>query len=439
MIIQGDCLDKLKEMDNESIDLVCTDPPYGYSFMGKDWDKAVPSVEIWKECLRVLKPGSFCMVMSAPRSDVQNAMISRLMQAGFRLDFAPIYWTYASGFPKAGNIGKLVDKRLGVKRELVERSRPDGKKTGHATTGFVSGATDSALKRDDTAISLDAKKLQGSYAGFQPKPAVEVIIVAMKPLSEKTFVDQALKNGKGITWLDDCRVPTTADDRTEYGIDGDEGSPTVNDYGDRQRVAYQQHQQGRFPANLLVSDDVLNDGLERKTGNLNKRSENKDKGWGFTEQPINHTGDSGSYSRYFDLDKWASTLPFLIVPKASKSEKNKGLEHMPDKLTAGLPMRSVDGKRGGVGGDGSITDRKVTMKNGHPTVKPLKLMSYLITLGSRSGDTVLDPFCGSGTTILAAKQLGRVGIGIEREPEYAEIAQARLDFEDNQIKQIGLL
>lgn len=119
MIINNDCLDALKSFNDEYIDLICTDPPYGYSFMGKDWDKAVPSVEIWQECLRVLKPGSFMCVMSALRSDVQNAMISRLMEAGFRLDFTPIYWTYASGFPKAGNVSKLVDKRLAA--EQLER------------------------------------------------------------------------------------------------------------------------------------------------------------------------------------------------------------------------------------------------------------------------------------------------------------------------------
>lgn len=98
-IRQGDCLELMKSIPDGSVDAIITDPPYGYSFMGKDWDKAVPPVEIWQECLRVLKPGAFACVMSAPRSDVQNAMISRLQEAGFRLDFTPIYWTYASGFP----------------------------------------------------------------------------------------------------------------------------------------------------------------------------------------------------------------------------------------------------------------------------------------------------------------------------------------------------
>jgi hypothetical protein len=189
MIIHNDCLEELKAIADASIDFVCTDPPYGYGFMGKDWDKDVPSVDIWKECLRVLKPGAFMCVMSAPRSDVQCAMISRLQEAGFRLDFTPIYWSYSSGFPKAGNIGKLVDKRLGVEREVIGKSQYATRASdkGQQYEGW-SGIDERNLTTPATA---QAKSLDGSYAGFQPKPAVEVIIVAMKPLSEKTYVDQA--------------------------------------------------------------------------------------------------------------------------------------------------------------------------------------------------------------------------------------------------------
>jgi site-specific DNA-methyltransferase (adenine-specific) len=333
-IIHGDCLAYLKTLAENSIDLICTDPPYGYSFMGKDWDRAVPSVDVWRECLRVLKPGAFCCVMSAPRADVQCAMISRLIEAGFRLDFTPLYWTYASGFPKAMNVGK---------RE---------------------------------------PELQGAYAGFQPKPAVEVILVAMKPLSEGTFVAQALNNGKGISWLDDGRIPTDSDTSRPQGsmprpMDWLNKGATVTGGGS-----------GRFPANLLVSDDALNDGRVIKANVMVKKASG-----GFA--PASYDGsysragaDEGSYSRYFDLDKWAETLPFLIVPKASKREKGA--------------------------------------TNKHPTVKPLKLMAYLVTLFSRPGDTVLDPFVGSGTTCIAAQQLGRKALGVERDAEYVAIAEARL-------------
>lgn len=419
-VLTGNSLDVLKTLEDNSVDSVVTDPPYGYSFMGKDWDKAVPSVEIWQECLRVLKPGAFCMVMSAPRSDVQMHMISNLEQAGFRIDFTPIYWTYASGFPKAGNIGKMVDKRLGESREssptitthIYGSNRPEGT---HKVGGIPS-----------IANTDQAKALDGSYAGFQPKPAVEVIIVAMKPLSEKTFVDQALKNGKGITWLDDVRIPydgmADAKDAGEHS--SHKPGETVYQTGLKPRGNDRQGTQGRFPANLLVSDDVLNDGTIQKSSYALRKNT------GISGSVFNQANkgltdnlgyaDSGSYSRYFDLDKWANTLPFLITPKASKREKNEGLEQLDDK-----PIPGADTKNSYMGVE-SAGVRATHGKNVHPTVKPLKLMSYLITLTTREGDTVLDPFCGSGTTCIAAKMLKRDYIGIEREAEYVEIAEARL-------------
>lgn len=112
MLLQSDCLEAMKQMPENSIDVVITDPPYGYSFMNKDWDKAVPSVEIWKECYRVLKPGAWCMVMSAPRQDVLSQMIVRLGQAGFDTSFTSIYWIYSSGFPKSLNIQKKIEKDI---------------------------------------------------------------------------------------------------------------------------------------------------------------------------------------------------------------------------------------------------------------------------------------------------------------------------------------
>ena len=112
-VIHADCIEAMKQMPDNSIDMIATDPPYGYSFMGKDWDRAVPHVEVWKECLRVLKAGAFMFVMSAPRLDCLSQMAVNIKEAGFETGFTPIYWAYASGFPKAGNIGKLVDKKFG--------------------------------------------------------------------------------------------------------------------------------------------------------------------------------------------------------------------------------------------------------------------------------------------------------------------------------------
>ena len=455
-ILEGDCLDRLRDLPDDSVDVVITDPPYGYSFMGKDWDKAVPSVEIWAECLRVLKPGAFACVMSAPRSDVQQAMTERLIRAGFRLDFTPIYWTYASGFPKAGNVGKLVDKRAGVEREVVGRSPHSANRQSNHATSRAGDFNDETERLLTAPSSPEAKALDGSYAGFQPKPAVEVVIIAMKPLSEKTYVDQALKNGKGITWLDDGRIPTgenlnggtysgdsrQVEDALWQTTNRTDGQGT----GFKKGIGSFKQPSGRFPANLLVSDDVLNDGVIRTSGGGDKT--NKDiRGEGIggvygTYKPNPngkiHSIDSGSYSRYFDLDSWARerlpaeqamTFPFAIFPKASKSEKNRGLEGFekqePNYTKTYRPTAKDSGDKG-QNTPYAGTNRGGQMKNGHPTVKPLRLMSYLITLFSREDDTVLDPFVGSGTTVVAAEQLGRKGIGIEREAVYAEIARARL-------------
>ena len=176
-LIHGDSVKELKNFDDNSVDLLCTDPPYGYGFMGRDWDKVLPDIKIFKECFRVLKPGSMAFVMSAPRSDVQYRMAEMLEKVGFRIDYTPIYWTYASGFPKAMNMGKMLDK-----------------------------------------VGRDKKELDGSYAGFQPKPAVEVVIVAMKPLDKKGYLEQAEDNGKAVTWFDDCRIPFADDEDFDVEI-----------------------------------------------------------------------------------------------------------------------------------------------------------------------------------------------------------------------------
>jgi len=294
-LILGDSKEVLKKFPNNCIDSIITDPPYGYSFMGKDWDKALPSVEIWKECLRVLKPGAFAFIMSAPRQDVLSRMIDKLEKAGFKIDFTSIYWTYATGFPKASNIGKGVDKRLGNKRESMGKGK-SGKPETHTSSYQMSQQKNNTFG-GEFAITKGTSALEGSYGGFQPKPAVEIIIVAMKPILEKTYVDQALKNKKGITWLDDCRIPYDSDnDKSQATPQGKCTSKDVHtgaepDAGNNEdRIGFKRpEQKGRFPANLLTSDDVLNDGKITKSGKDTKQ--------------INHL-DSGSYSRYFDLDRW---------------------------------------------------------------------------------------------------------------------------------------
>jgi len=391
MIKNGNSLELLKEIKSDTVDCMVTDPPYGISFMNKDWDKAVPDIAIWKECLRVMKPGAFAFVMCSPRSDVQAEMVIKLKEAGFEVNFTNLYWIYASGFPKAMNISKAVDRKLGYEREIISGSSKDAQYSGK----FDQKSSTERIKLG-SPVSEEAKRLDGSYAGFQPKPAVEVIIVAMKPLSEKTYVDQALKNGKGVTWLDDGRIP-------------------YSDNQDFEDTDQYLNESGRFPANLLVQDNALDNGIISKSGGVGGRSiHGRGEGYGF--RPMGDASpelpsDEGSLSRYFSIDAWYSKnieelpdyvqriFPFLYVPKATSGERNEDLE----------------------------SAEKYKAKNIHPTVKPLKLMTYLITIGSRPDDTILDPFMGSGTTGVAAKILHRDFIGFEIDGNYFEIAQQRIE------------
>ncbi|MFW6101400.1 MAG: DNA methyltransferase [Bacteroidota bacterium] len=364
-LLQGDCQTVLKGMPAESVDCIITDPPYGLKFMGKDWDRTIPDAGIWEECLRVLKPGAFAFIMCSPRQDLLARMIINIESAGFVTGFSPIYWTYASGFSKRHNISKAVDKELGVEQEILQKNPNSRENCNKSNTIYKSGTVGKTAYITKPKTE-QAKKLKGAYAGFQPKPAVEVILVAMKPREETSYTKQAMVNGKGVTWLDDCRIPHTQEERSKE-ID----------------LA------GRVPANLLVSDDVL---------------------------------DGEKYSKFFSIDAWAfQNLPFLIANKASRKEKNTGLESFEEKIILGRDFGQDQRNN-------PYKIRPVKRHNLHPSVKPIALMAYLVTLGSREGDLVLDPFCGTGTTGIASVILNRRSVGIEIDGHYCKIAEQRLRY-----------
>ena len=468
MIRLGDSLNLLESIPDNSVDALITDPPYGISFMNKDWDKfneitdittqgsfskytgikTLPRnkpfgmlkffTPIWKEAIRVLKPGAFAFVMCSPRQDVLAQQILALSEAGFNTGYTSLTWAYASGFPKAQNVGKAIDKKIGIEREITGEYLQDWRT---ADTGIYREKNFNKDKfyRKDNPASDQAKAFDGSYSGFQPKPAVEIVLVAMKPLSEKSYVDQALKNGKGITWLGNGRVPFVSDEDYRDAVDAHR-EPDTSYKNDGRKTMHPSGGTpvdpiGRFPANLLVSDDILNDGKTWKSGNSvsgDEPSENTDQIYGKFEGrvPFVSYGDEGSFSRYFDLDAWYSmkveslpdyvrkVLPFLIVPKASTGERNKGIEGFEEQTVDDGRDKSIDNpfQRG-----------ETPRKNIHPTVKPVKLMSYLVSIATRPGETVLDPFMGSGTTGVACKILGREFIGFELKKEYFEIAENRIE------------
>jgi len=422
-VVLGDCLEKMKSFPHNSVDLLVTDPPYGYSFMGKDWDKVIVGVEIWKECLRVLKSGSFAFVMSAPRQDVLSRMMINLEKAGFVMGFTSMYWAYASGFPKAMNISKSVDKKLGVEGEIVGTEKGMGKQNPD-WNGTNQGRKENSFKPEyekTKPTSPQAKKLDGSYAGFQPKPALEVILVCMKPLSEKNYLEQTLYNSKGVTWLDDCRVPYR--DKKDIGDpDRCKGYPVLDP-----KKGWNQNslinnvtigEKGRFPANLIVSDGALDIGKNLKTGDIKpiKTKSSEYQQFHSDFKTGSSHGDSGDFSRFFDLDAWEAQ--FIVTPKPSRSEKNRGLDEFTESTVTSKGRTTTKNT--------PYLRPTLPRKNTHPTIKPLKLMQYLITLGSREGDIVLDPFSGSGTTGLACIDLNRKYILIEKEQQYYDIINERI-------------
>ena len=441
-LILGDCLEELKKIPDDSVDALITDPPYGIKFMGKPWD-SIESMEgffvpIWKECFRTLKSGAFAFVMSLPRSDVLSKQIIALERAGFNTKFSQIFWVTATAIPKGMNLSKKVDKKLGFKREVISKNpNTEGRyDIGISHVSAIDNLKDKPRIDFLTKHASDqAKKLDGCYAGFQPKPCIEIVIVAMKPLNYKTYIEQALawcelENIQvGGTWLDDCRLPFVEGDkdvRRKTGGFSSKGFVYRNDPKYQIDTTKNPLPNGRFPTNILVEDKMLDDGTKTKsvkrkpsaiapTGNSITHGDMEGI---LTERGFN---DSGGFSRYFDLDFWFSErmkklpkevqkiFPFLKVPKTSKREKNSGLKHLSKK-------------------DSGSTNQN---RNIHPTVKPIKLMNYLVVLATREKQIVLDPFVGSGTTAIASIMNNRKYIAIEKNSTYFDIAKERINYYTN--------
>jgi len=406
MIIKGDCLEELKKLSDNSVDAVVTDPPYGLSFMGKKWDYDVPSAEIWKECLRVIKPGGYLLAFAGTRT--QHRMAVRIEDAGFEIRDM-IAWIYGSGFPKSLNIGKAVDKLQGNERESVVYKYQNRIPNGRSGLG-LSGNDNTQIRTQD-GDTKGTSEWEGW--GTALKPALEPITVARKPLSEKTVAQNVLKYGTGGINIDGCRVEIPKCDKGglrkgNYIFNCEATSYKMRDDGDPYRK--DQHPQGRFPANLIHdgSDEVVGLFPESKsTSNIhnNKSADNIFK----TTKDYTTGGhdDSGSAARFF------------YCAKASKSERNRGLYGFEDKNASHYGRDEFI--------ENPYQRHENMQKNFHPTVKPIALMEYLVKLVSKEGHTVLDPFTGSGTTGIACKNLNRNFIGIERDAEYVKIAEARIN------------
>jgi DNA modification methylase len=395
----GDCLEVLRTMPDNSVDSIVTDPPYGLSFMGKKWDYDVPSEDIWRECLRVLKPGGHLLAFAGTRT--QHRMAVRIEDAGFEIRDM-IAWCYGSGFPKSLDVSKAIDKAAGAVREVVGRHKAS---IPNITPRPSDGARFSNGDDNITAPATEAAK-QWEGWGTALKPALEPITVARKPLGEKTVAANVLAHGTGGINVDGCRVGT--EEITIRGGAGGCVAPWKLTQINAQRV-------GRFPANFIHdgSDEVV--GLfpaARSNGNkTNDKSGHQDSyvGGQLKNKVLSSCySDSGSAARFF------------YCAKASKKDRDEGCEGLPvrNNMRVNAPRESEDEK---------TAERN---RNHHPTVKPTALMRYLCRLVTPPEGIVLDPFMGSGSTGKAAMLEGFLFIGIERDADYLEIAKARIKQPD---------
>ena len=415
MILRGDCLERLKELEADSVDSLVTDPPYGLSFMGKRWDYDVPSVEVWREVLRVLKPGAHGLIACGTRT--QHRMVVNIEDAGFEIRDV-VTWLYGQGFPKSLDVSKAIDKAAGAEREVLGRLPSSRAKP--CESGFM------MAEKLATAPATDAAK-QWQGFGTALKPAVEFWTLVRKPLSEKTVAKNVLKWGTGGINVDGCRIETqeklSGSGKNPLSHGGQNHRPY---HDDPEKGGYTPNQQGRFPANLILScacQDVEHKegcavrGLDEQSGMLKNGGQNystKGKSVFGTEKELSITkyaGDSGGASRFF------------YCAKVSPSERNAGLDG------GGARARDFEGDTGRSSYASQLKpdDWKRVSANHHPTVKPLKLMRYLCRLVTPPNGLVLDPFAGSGSTGVAALQEGFRFLGVERESEYAEIAEKRME------------
>ena len=426
-IIHGDCLEELKKLDDNSVDAVVTDPPYGLSntkpqqvadvlkawvtgdtvsvpakrggFMGADWDSFVPPPAVWEECMRVLKPGGHMAVFAGART--QDLMGLSIRLAGFEIRDT-LGWVYGSGFPKSMDIGKAIDKAAGAERKVVgsydRRSVYDNRNRTSVGAGSSQCAVGSAEIELTAPATSEAQRWDGW--GTSLKPAIEPIILARKPL-DGTVANNVLAHGVGGLNIDACRVGTSGGGTHCNNRDADGKCLGHGDAGKSQSGATFHADEssapaGRFPANVLLDEHAAKE-MDKQSGVSSSRASAGRNGkdtaeatWGLNrkDDTVRGHNDSGGASRFFPVFKYQA--------KAPKKER-------------------------------PVIEREDGTKIQHATVKPLKLMEWLVTLITPEGGTILDPFAGTGTTLQAAINKGFRPIGIEQDADYIQLINTRLE------------
>ena len=380
-VVAGDCFETLKTLADCSVDSVVTDPPYGLKFMGKAWDHSVPSVDVWRECLRVLKPGGHLLAFAGTRT--QHRMACAIEDAGFDIRDM-IAWVYGVGFPKSHDVSKAIDKAAG--------------KLSHQSKAFNTAGGKEKFQQQNHAFRSDYgyqytpatdAALQWQGWGTALKPALEPITVARKPLCG-TVADNVLEWGTGAINVDGCRVGETVE---TWPASRSYAPGQMEPGGKGQTMATGPIPPGRWPANIIHdgSDEVVGLFPNSKSDGGTNGGQNGNiyaNGNGIPHPQFFNYGDSGSAARFF------------YCAKASKRDRDDGCE-----------------------------------SNNHPTVKPTELMRYLVRLVTPPGGLVLDPFAGTGSTGRGAILEGFCFLGCEIDANYAEIARLRIKAVAKEVRQ----
>ena len=372
-LVCGDCVAEMAKLPDASVDAIVTDPPYGLGFMGKEWD-ALPPGPAWAEqCLRVLRPGGHVVAFGGTRT-VHRLAVS-LEDAGFEIRDT-INWCYWSGFPKSHDMSKSIDRAAGAEREVVgsKAGRPGYREgeTGARGVDYGSGLSNGSAKCEITAPATDAAKTWQGW-GTALKPALEPAILARKPMTG-TVADCVQEHGTGALNIDACRI--APGDKAWPGPGGDVAGTTSG----KSRIM-RADQQYDDPCGLYA----------------------------------------GHPSEGHPLGRWPANLYHCTKPSTSEREAGTdGLERDPTEVT---------GRKAGSAGQnharsGMSGDRP--RGNPPPTVKPIRLMRWLVRLVTPPGGTVLEPFAGSGTTLVACEREGVACVGFEVSPEYCDIVRARV-------------